>query len=41
MKELYEDPKSEIIVFEAEDVITDSCIHHCEFNCGTDTGFVI
>ena len=25
MKELYEDPQSEIIVFEAEDVITTSC----------------
>ena len=41
MKEVYENAVLEIVLFEAEDVITDSCSAHCDFNCGTDTGFVI
>ena len=50
MNNTYETPKMSIFTLSAEDVIVTSgaggtgggneCPVHCEFDCGTDTGFI-
>lgn len=45
MNNTYETPKMSILTLSAKDVIVTSgsndCAVHCDFNCGTDTGFII
>ena len=45
MNNTYETPKMSIFTLSAKDVIVTSgsneCTVHCDFNCGTDTGFII
>lgn len=46
MNNTYETPKMSIFTLSSKDVIVTSgssndCAVHCDFNCGTDTGFII